>query len=390
MATTGNKNYLLQANGSNAGTWGDKLNDEVITYLDTNLGGVLTKSVSAAGTFTLSASEARNANVVLTGNPATSVLVYTYPAGAGNNQYGYLVVENKCSTSVDVRIGNLATYNAGDPTTYAVIPKDVKAVLFSDATYGVRIIAQTYTNMVTTFSAGSTGLTPSTGTSGAVTLAGTLGIANGGTGLTTLTANNVILGNGTSAPQFVAPSTSGNFLTSNGTTWTSATYVPINYGTITATTSGTEVNFSNVIPSTAKRIQVLLNDVSLSGNENILIQLGYSSPATYQTTGYYAACWRSGGSSDTSTAGFIVTTYTNSNYRFTGIVSLVRFSASSSFWLEEGQLQDRDGTAIGNVGTIPQFSCGNVTLSGSITSLRLKSTGTNTFDLGSANITWES
>lgn len=44
----------------------------------------------------------------------------------------------------------------------------------------------------------------------------------GGTGLGTLTANNVILGNGTSAPQFVAPSTSGNILTSNGTTWTSA------------------------------------------------------------------------------------------------------------------------------------------------------------------------
>ena len=52
---------------------------------------------------------------------------------------------------------------------------------------------------------------------------GTLGVANGGTGATTLTANNVILGNGTSSPSFVAPGTSGNLLTSNGTTWTSAT-----------------------------------------------------------------------------------------------------------------------------------------------------------------------
>jgi hypothetical protein len=51
---------------------------------------------------------------------------------------------------------------------------------------------------------------------------GTLAVANGGTGATTLTANNVILGNGTSAVQFVAPGTSGNVLTSNGTTWTSA------------------------------------------------------------------------------------------------------------------------------------------------------------------------
>lgn len=53
-------------------------------------------------------------------------------------------------------------------------------------------------------------------------VSGTLPVANGGTGAATLTANNVILGNGTSAVQTVAPGTSGNVLTSNGTTWTSA------------------------------------------------------------------------------------------------------------------------------------------------------------------------
>jgi hypothetical protein len=51
---------------------------------------------------------------------------------------------------------------------------------------------------------------------------GTLTVSRGGTGATTLTANNVLLGNGTSALQVVAPGTSGNVLTSNGTTWTSA------------------------------------------------------------------------------------------------------------------------------------------------------------------------
>lgn len=49
-----------------------------------------------------------------------------------------------------------------------------------------------------------------------------LGVAQGGTGTTSLTANNVLLGNGTSAVQVVAPGASGNLLTSNGTTWTSA------------------------------------------------------------------------------------------------------------------------------------------------------------------------
>lgn len=74
-------------------------------------------------------------------------------------------------------------------------------------------------------SGGTTGLTTSGGpitTSGTITMAGTLIVANGGTGLATLTANNVILGAGTSTPTFVAPGTSGNVLTSNGTTWTSA------------------------------------------------------------------------------------------------------------------------------------------------------------------------
>lgn len=52
-------------------------------------------------------------------------------------------------------------------------------------------------------------------------ITGTLSAANGGTGQTSLTANNVILGNGTSGVQFVAPGTNGNVLTSNGTSWVS-------------------------------------------------------------------------------------------------------------------------------------------------------------------------
>jgi len=47
-------------------------------------------------------------------------------------------------------------------------------------------------------------------------------VANGGTGSSSLTANNVLLGNGTSALQTVAPGTANNVLTSDGTTWTSS------------------------------------------------------------------------------------------------------------------------------------------------------------------------
>jgi hypothetical protein len=49
-----------------------------------------------------------------------------------------------------------------------------------------------------------------------------LAVADGGTGSSSLSANAVLLGNGTSALQTVAPGSNGNVLKSNGTTWTSA------------------------------------------------------------------------------------------------------------------------------------------------------------------------
>jgi len=84
---------------------------------------------------------------------------------------------------------------------------------------------------VTTFSAGTTGLTPNTATSGAITLAGTLAIANGGTGQTTASAafnalspitttGDLILGNGTNSATRLAIGASTYILTSNGTTAT--------------------------------------------------------------------------------------------------------------------------------------------------------------------------
>ena len=59
-------------------------------------------------------------------------------------------------------------------------------------------------------------------TGNAANVTGTIEVANGGTGATTLTANNVLLGNGTSAVQVVAPGSIGNVLTSTGTDWVSA------------------------------------------------------------------------------------------------------------------------------------------------------------------------
>ena len=55
------------------------------------------------------------------------------------------------------------------------------------------------TTSVSSFSAGTTGFSPTSAASGAVTLSGTLVVANGGTGLTTLTSGYVPYGAGTAA-----------------------------------------------------------------------------------------------------------------------------------------------------------------------------------------------
>jgi len=69
---------------------------------------------------------------------------------------------------------------------------------------------------VLSFSAGTTGLTPATATTGVVTLAGTLAIANGGTNATaTPTAGAIAYGTGT-AYAFTAAGTAGQTLTSAG------------------------------------------------------------------------------------------------------------------------------------------------------------------------------
>jgi hypothetical protein len=66
--------------------------------------------------------------------------------------------------------------------------------------------------------------------------------SQGGTGLVTIPANNVILGNGTSNVAVVAPGTSGNVLTSNGTTWSSST---ISAASVSAAGSTTQVQYNN-------------------------------------------------------------------------------------------------------------------------------------------------
>jgi hypothetical protein len=145
-------------------------------------------------------------------------------------------------------------------------------------------------------------------------------VANGGTGATTLTANNVILGNGGSAVQFVAPGTSGNVLTSNGTTWQSTTPAAgislsaDNTWTGTQTFSGTSAKFGVVLSDAAEVATVSATAATGTINYDITTQsvLYYTSNASANWTVNFRAS--SGTSLDTAmttgqsvTAAFLVT-----------------------------------------------------------------------------------
>jgi hypothetical protein len=106
---------------------------------------------------------------------------------------------------------------------------------------------------VTTFAGGTTGLTPASATSGAISLAGTLVVSNGGTGATTLTG--YVKGSGTSA--LTASSTIPNTdITGLGTMSTqNANSVAVTGGAIDGTTVGattaTTGAFTTVTASTS-------------------------------------------------------------------------------------------------------------------------------------------
>jgi hypothetical protein len=113
-------------------------------------------------------------------------------------QAGYTPIQLYFSTTAAAvpTSGNLANGELG------INIQDEK-LYFKNAAGTVKLLASNATSApVLTFSAGTTGFTPNTATSGAITLAGTLGTANGGTnlgGATPFTSGGVVYASSTSA-----------------------------------------------------------------------------------------------------------------------------------------------------------------------------------------------
>jgi hypothetical protein len=183
MASTFSSSLKLTliGDGDQSGIWGQTTNTNLGTLVEQAITGVTSITMSDAN-YTLSnfngvTNEARNAVLVVTG--ANSAVRDVIPP-----------VVKKLYTVVNNTSGGFAIRIIGATGTGVNIPNGAVVPVYCD------------------------GINFDVGLAAAVEF--------GGTGVTNLTANNVILGNGASAVQFVAPGTSGNVLTSNGTTWTSA------------------------------------------------------------------------------------------------------------------------------------------------------------------------
>jgi hypothetical protein len=184
-----------------------------------------TNAVAATYTGNVAALNLSTANLAATGNVSaanfsgagltiTSINASNISAGTIANARTTAASANGASTIVARDSSGNFTANAITTTTISgngVALTAINASNISSGTVASARISGSYTGIT-----GVGNVTTGTWSANAV------GAEYGGTGRTSLTANNVILGNGTSSVNFVAPSVSGNFLRSNGTTWESA------------------------------------------------------------------------------------------------------------------------------------------------------------------------
>jgi hypothetical protein len=150
-------------------------------------------AMTAAGAGTVTSVAVTSSDATVTGSPITGsgtidIALNTVPVNkGGTGQTSY--------TDGQLLIGN----TSGNTLTKATLTAG-SGVSITNGN-GSITIAATGTSGVSTFSGGSTGLTPSSATSGAITLGGTLAVANGGTGSTTASGARTNLGLGSIATQ---------------------------------------------------------------------------------------------------------------------------------------------------------------------------------------------
>jgi len=152
--------------------------------------------------------------------------------------------------------------------------------------------------------------------------------------------------------------------------------VGIVLGTAQATTSGTAFDFT--VPTGTKRVSIKCAGVSLSGTDHILVQIGPA--AGVETTGYLSTSANSTPSFFNGTTGFFI--YVGSAAQlFSGRMVLELLDSSINSWVE---------TVTGKLdSTVLSYGGGDKAIAGPLINIRVTRTGTNTFDTGAVNISYE-
>ena len=117
---------------------------------------------------------------------------------------------------------------------------------------------------VTTFQTSLSGLTPSTATSGAVTLAGTLGATSGGTGLTSYTTGDIIYASATNTLAKLPIGTAGQVLSvaSGIPSWAASTSSGVSFTVTDFTATASQTTFT--VTYTVGLVEVYRNGVKLA------------------------------------------------------------------------------------------------------------------------------
>jgi hypothetical protein len=199
---TGQLGLALPVQGELSGSWGNTVNNGITEY--TNIAIAATLTLTNDGAVTL-------ANT--TGDASASYIVSTLTgAGTVTAQFAIVKVTGTLTTPkiitapsysktyivVNAATGSTVSFIRSGQTPAVSIAVGESAYVYYNGTDYVKL-SSTVATGVTSFTAGTTGFTPSTSTTGAVTLAGTLGTANGGTNLTSFTSGGLVYASSTSA-----------------------------------------------------------------------------------------------------------------------------------------------------------------------------------------------
>ena len=191
-ATTTLLGLVTPTQGTLTGTWGDTVNYGISDYVDISVAGTLTLTNDGAVTLANTTGSSAGSNITSTLTGAGTVTAqFAIVRVTGTLTVAKVVTGpsySKTYTVVNAATGGIVTFKASGQTGVSVAVGESAFVYFNGTDY-VKVAG---TAAVSSFSAGTTGLTPNTATTGAVTLAGTLAVANGGTGLTAGTSGGVL------------------------------------------------------------------------------------------------------------------------------------------------------------------------------------------------------